>query len=104
MGRHRAPEPEIEPTPAPDPVPAPVAEEAPPSRRPGPVAVAAAIQSVLAVLVTLGWLRLDDETIATVATVAAGAVVLVVTLIARSKVTPVAAPRNADGVPLIPAA
>lgn len=61
--------------------------------RPEPVAIASAIQAVLAAAVTIGWVQLDDTTLATIATAVAGVVSLVLTLIARSKVTPVSDPR-----------
>jgi hypothetical protein len=57
--------------------------------RPEPVAIAAAVQAVLAAIVTIGWVQLDDATIATIATVIAGAVSVILTLYTRSKVTPV---------------
>lgn len=56
---------------------------------PEPVAIAAAVQAVLAALVVLGWAQLDDTTIATIGTVIAGAVSVILTLYTRSKVTPV---------------
>ena len=63
------------------------------STRPEPVAIAAAVQAVLAAIVTIGWVQLDDATIATIATVIAGAVSVVLTIYTRSKVTPVSNPK-----------
>lgn len=60
-----------------------------PTTRPEPVAIAAAVQAVLAAIVTIGWVQLDDSTIATIATVIAGAVSVAITILTRSKVTPV---------------
>ena len=71
--------------------------------RPEPVAIAAVVQAVLAALVTLGWLQLDDTTIAALGTVVAAFVGATVTLSARRRVTPVADPKAADGTPLVPA-
>lgn len=68
------------------------------------MAVAAAVQAVLAALVTLGWLQLDDRTIAALGTVIAAFVGTTVTLAARRRVTPVADPKAADGTPLAPVA
>jgi hypothetical protein len=64
-----------------------------PQARPEPVAIAAAVQAVLAAIVTIGWVQLDDATIATIATVIAGAVSVAITIYTRSKVTPVSNPR-----------
>lgn len=61
--------------------------------RPEPVAIAAAVQAVLAAIVTIGWVQLDDATIATLATVIAGAVSVGITIYTRSKVTPVSDPK-----------
>lgn len=66
----------------------------PAEARPEPVAIAAAAQAVLAALVTVGWLQLDDATIASVATGIAAILSVVLTLIARSRVTPVSDPRG----------
>jgi hypothetical protein len=74
-----------------------------PTGRPEPVAVAAAVQAVLAALVTLGWLNLDDNGVAAVGTVAAALVAALVTRSARAAVTPTAAPTTADGEALVPA-
>lgn len=48
---------------------------------------------MLAAIVTIGWLQLDDATIATLATVIAGAVSVGITIYTRSKVTPVSDPK-----------
>lgn len=61
--------------------------------RPEPVAIAAAAQAVLAALVTLGWLTLDNTTIQTIATAFGMIAAAVITLIARSRVTPVSDPK-----------
>lgn len=71
--------------------------------RPEPVAVAAAVQAVLAALVTLGWLNLDDNGVAAIGTVAAALVAALVTRSARKAVTPTSAPMTADGEALVPA-
>lgn len=71
--------------------------------RPEPVAVAAAVQAVLAALVTVGWSQMDDATVAACGTVVAAVIGAVVTLMARRQVTPVADPRAPDGTPLEPA-
>lgn len=63
------------------------------SVRPEPVAIAGAIQAVLAALVTLGWLNLDDATQSIIATAVAGVLSLITTYVARKKVTPVSDPR-----------
>lgn len=57
--------------------------------RPEPVAIAAAVQAVLAAIVTIGWVQLDDATIATIGTVIAGAISVALTIYTRSKVSPV---------------
>lgn len=72
------------------------------TRRPEPVAVAAAVQAVLAALVTLGWVNLDNTTAAAIGTVAAALVAAVVTHRARRQVTPTADPVAADGTALVP--
>lgn len=82
MGRHSMEGPDTEITPV----------EAAQSRRPEPVAIAAAVQAVLAAGVTIGWVTLDDATVNTICTVIAGAASLMCTAIARSKVTPVSDP------------
>lgn len=90
-------------TPARPPEPAPATVVSPPpatARQPQPVLTAAAIQAVLAAVVTIGWVRLDDTTTSTLATVLAGVLALVSAFIARGKVTPVASPRRNDGQPL----
>lgn len=71
----------------------PVTAVAQQTRRPEPVAIAAAAQAVLAALVTLGWVTLDDTTIRTIATAIGVVIAGVITLIARSKVTPVSDPQ-----------
>jgi hypothetical protein len=63
------------------------------STRPEPVAIGAAVQAVLAAIVTIGWVQLDDATIATIATLIAGAVSVGITIYTRSKVTPVSDPK-----------
>lgn len=63
------------------------------SVRPEPVAIAAAIQAVLAAVVTLGWLQLDNAAQSIVTTAVAAVISLIATLVARKKVTPVADPR-----------
>lgn len=70
---------------------------------PGPVVTAATVQAVLAAIVTLGWVQLDDATVATIATAIAAVIAAVTTWLARSRVTPVANPVDASGTPLVPA-
>lgn len=71
--------------------------------RPEPVAIAAAVQAVLAALVTLGWVQLDDARISAIGTVVALVAAVYVTVTARSAVTPISNPTAADGQPLVPA-
>lgn len=71
--------------------------------RPEPVAIAAAVQAVLAALVTVGWVQLDDAQLASIGTVVAIVAGTAVTLAARRRVTPVASPTAEDGTPLVPA-
>lgn len=71
--------------------------------RPEPVAIATAVQAVLAALVTIGWVNLDDTTVASLGTVLAAVVAAIVARRARAAVTPVAAPTSADGEALVPA-
>ncbi|GJF04973.1 hypothetical protein [Pseudonocardia sp. D17] len=70
---------------------------------PGPVVTAATVQAILAAIVTLGWVRLDDTATAAVATAIAAVIAAVTTWVARSHVTPVANPVDASGTPLVPA-
>jgi hypothetical protein len=70
----------------------PVSESAQP-RRPEPVAIAAAVQAVLAAAVAVGWVTLDNAAIATIGTAVAAVASIVVTIITRSKVTPTADPK-----------
>lgn len=70
---------------------------------PGPVVTAATIQALLAVAVTIGWVTLDDNTVKTTATALAVLIAVVTTWFARSRVTPIANPRDASGTPLVPA-
>lgn len=77
-GRHAKPEDEPQPV-----------DDVAPKGRPEPVAIAAAAQAVLAALVTFGWVALDDTTISAIATAIGVIGATVITLIARSKVTPV---------------
>lgn len=72
--------------------------------RPEPVAIAAAVQAVLAALVTVGWVQLDDAKISAIGTVVAIVISASLTVWTRGKVTPSAAPAAADGTPLVPAA
>jgi len=58
------------------------------TRRPEPVAIAAAAQAVLAALVAIGWVTLDNTTIQTLATAVGVIAATIITLIARSKVKP----------------
>lgn len=62
--------------------------------RPEPVAIASAAQAVLAALVTLGWVTLDDTTISTIATAVGVVGAAIITIVARSKVTPVSDPKQ----------
>lgn len=78
------------------------ADPAATGRQPQPVLTAAAVQAVLAALVTLGWLHLDNAALAALATAIAAVVAAVTALLARSKVTPTASPRDDDGRPLTP--
>lgn len=71
---------------------------------PGPVVTAATVQAILAALVTLGWVSLDNVGQATVATGIAALLAVVATGWARARVTPVRNPVGADGAPLVPAA
>lgn len=71
--------------------------------RPEPVAIATAVQAVLAAIVTIGWVNLDDATVASIGTVLAAIVAAIVARQTRAAVTPVAAPTTADGEPLVPA-
>ena len=70
--------------------------------RPEPIAIAAAIQGVLAALVAVGWITVDDTTVNAIGTVVAAIAAGVITVTARSKVTPLSDPRTPDGVPLKP--
>ena len=70
---------------------------------PGPVVTAATVQAVLAALVTLGWVQLDNSAVAAIATAIAAVIAAVTTWLARSRVTPVANPVDASGTPLVPA-
>lgn len=87
------------------------------SKRPQPVAIAqsisAAIPTVVGLLVAVGVLDLTPDSagsvstagqqiVAGVLTVVSLVVTVVATLRARAQVTPVADPRDADGVPLTP--
>jgi hypothetical protein len=67
------------------------------------VAIATAVQAVLAALVTIGWVNLDDTTVASLGTVLAAVVAAIVARRARAAVTPVSAPTAADGEALVPA-
>lgn len=71
--------------------------------RPEPVAIAAAVQAVLAALVTVGWVQLDDAKLSAIGTVVAIVIGTSITLAARRRVTPVVNPTDADGTPLVPA-
>lgn len=70
--------------------------------RPEPVAIAAVAQAVLALLVTLGWVNLDDTKIAAIGTVVALVAATSITLFTRARVTPVSDPTSATGEPLVP--
>lgn len=87
MGRHAKPD-----EPTADGLP-PVTRVAQEKTRPEPVAIAAAAQAVLAALVTLGWVTWDDTTIATIGTAVGIVGAAIITLVARSKVTPVSDPK-----------
>lgn len=69
-------------------------------RQPQPVLNAAAVQTVLAALVTVGWVQLDDAVVASLATVIAAMIGGAVTWFTRAKVTPMASPRDEAGRPL----
>jgi hypothetical protein len=71
--------------------------------RPEPVAIAATVQAVLAALVTLGWVQLDDAQLASIGTVVAVVAGTAITLAARRRVTPISNPTAEDGTPLVPA-
>lgn len=55
-----------------------------------PVAVAELVRVVLAALVTLGWVTLDEPAVMTVSTAVAGLVSLALSWWARRRVTPTA--------------
>ncbi|WP_028924183.1 hypothetical protein [Pseudonocardia acaciae] len=59
-----------------------------PARGAEPVVTADAIRTVLAALVTVGWLKLDDTVLAALGTVLAFLVSTAITAITRSRVTP----------------
>lgn len=67
------------------------------------MAIAAAVQAVLAALVTVGWVQLDDAQLASIGTVVAIVAASAITLAARRRVTPVTNPTTPDGTPLVPA-
>jgi hypothetical protein len=70
--------------------------------RPEPVVIAAVVQLALAVLVTVGWVVLDDAALATAASVIAAMITALITRHTRAQVTPVDNPVSADGQQLMP--
>lgn len=106
VGRHREPAAPAEHTstqPAAPSAPAGGDTTTPPpasGRQPQPVLNAAAVQTVLAALVTVGWVQLDDAVVASLATVIAAMIGGAVTWFTRAKVTPMASPRDEAGRPL----
>lgn len=68
-----------------------------------PAAFAEAARIILVALVTGGWLAIDSATVNWVITAAGLLASVAFTGWTRNRVTPVAAPRNAEGAPLAPA-
>lgn len=66
-----------------------------------PVALGTAVSLVLYALAGLGWLTLDDATIAQVATAIAFVAQLVVAVLTRRSVTPLVEPLDEAGNPLV---
>lgn len=65
-----------------------------------PVSVAEVARLVVAALVTVGVFNFDDATLNTITLVVGGLLSIGLTVWARMKVTPVAAPKTSDGQPL----
>lgn len=64
-------------------------------------AVTAVISALLVMAVSLGWVTLDTTQQAAVMAFVVAAVNIGAGLLARSRVTPIANPKAADGTPLI---
>lgn len=69
-----------------------------------PPAVAELVRLLLLGAVGAGWLTLDSDTVTIIVSAVGVLVSIVLTWVARSKVTPEAKPRTDDGTPLVPAA
>lgn len=57
-----------------------------------PAAYAEAVRLVIAALVGLGWIALDDDTVNAIVTVVGGLLSIALTAIVRANVTPVPSP------------
>ena len=55
-----------------------------------PVMIASVVQALLAVLVAVGWIKIDNATLDSIATAVGAAIAGIIAMWARSKVTPLA--------------